>query len=590
MAEGPKRRLRLLITLLVAYVLVMIVQLFNVQIVKHQFYANWADEQRVRSIRMDQPPRGVIYDRDGHLLAGNGVRYAVDAAPKSVRRRQEAAEQLASLLHMPASHLEAQLSSRDDKGEYRQWIRIAPSVSREVGEQVADLGIGGVTIKPLWKREYPEGSLASHALGFATVVTGYYGVEGFYDPMLRPEPVEWEGPVDPESVPIPWEPITGEFPRRGVDLELTLDRTVQGIVEAELARALETYQAEAGTIIVMEPETFGILAMASLPTYDPRNYAQFADREPALFEDPAVSKQYEPGSVFKVVTVAAALDSGTVTPETIYHDQGWIEVGGRAIRNSSREAYGDQSVTDILIKSLNVGAAWLSTTMGPDVFYQYVQDFGFGEVTNVDLAGEVSGHFWLPEDIENWSPTNLGTNAFGQGIAVTPLQMVTAMATVANDGARLRPHIVNRRMASDGTASVFHTVLQEQVIAPETARTLTEMLLKVVEEGVTKAQVEGYRIAGKTGTAQIPVPGGYAREGTIATFVGFGPVPDSGSTRSPGSTQSPELVVLVRLDRPQSSPWASQTAAPTFQRLMAQLFTVLGVPPGGDRLMAEVGS
>ncbi|MGD2105320.1 MAG: penicillin-binding protein 2, partial [Anaerolineae bacterium] len=478
---------------------------------------------------------------------------------------------------MPASRLEEQLNSRDESGSYRQWIRVAPSVSKDVGEKVAGLEIGGVTVKPLWRRVYPEDSLASHALGFSTVMTGYYGVEGFYDPMLRPEPVEWVGPVDVESVPIPWEPIEGEFPRRGVNLELTLDRTVQALVEDELARALEMYGAEAGTIIVMEPDTFGILAMASLPTYDPENYSQFADRDPSLFEDPAVSKQYEPGSVFKVVTVAAALDSGIVTPHSVYQDRGWIEVGGQAIHNAMRKTYGDQTVKDILVKSLNVGAAWLSSTTGPDRFYDYVRDFGFGQLTNVDLAGEVPGQLWLPEDVEHWHPSNLGTNAFGQGIAVTPLQMITAVAAVANDGARLRPHIVSRRTASDGTVSVFHPVLEEQVIAPETATRLTDLMVQVLEEGATEARVEGYRVAGKTGTAQIPIPGGYAQEGTIATFVGFGPVPE------------PALVILVKLDRPQSSQWASRTAAPTFSRLTARLFTVLGIPPGSGELAAEVG-
>ncbi len=578
MAEGPKRRLRLLITLLVAYVFFTVVQLVKVQIVEHDFYVKWAREQQVRSIRMDQPPRGVIRDRNGYLLAGNDLRYAVDAAPVSVRDRQGAAEELAAVLHMPASHLLDQLSSRNEYGNYRQWIRIAQPVSQEVCDQVVDLEISGVTVKPLWKRAYPEDAMASHTLGFATPMTGFYGVEGFYNTILQPEPVEWEGPLDPGSAPIPWEPITGEFPRRGVDLELTLDRTVQGLVEAELARALETYQAEAGTIIVMEPETFGILGMASLPSYHPENYARLADTNPVLFDDPAVSQQYEPGSVFKIMTVAAALDAGMVTPDTTYDDQGWIEVGGHPIHNAEYGSYGIQSVEDILVESLNVGAAWLSSMMGPDIFYRYVQDFGFGDPTGVDLAGEVAGQVPLPEDVEQWSVSNLGTNAFGQGLAVTPLQMVTAVATVANDGNRLRPHIVNRRLASDGAESVFHPVLEERVIDPETARTLTEMLVHVVERGATKAQVAGYRVAGKTGTAQIPVPGGYDDEWTIASFVGFGPVPD------------PALVILVRLDRPQTSQWGSQTAAPTFQRLATRLFTVLGVPPEGDAMLAEAGS
>jgi cell division protein FtsI/penicillin-binding protein 2 len=234
-------------------------------------------------------------------------------------------------------------------------------------------------------------------------------------------------------------------------------------------------------------------------------------------------------------------------------------------------------VTDILIKSLNVGAAWLNTQMGPDIFYRYLQDFGIGQTTQIDVDGEVAGQLWLPEDIQHWHPSNLGTNAFGQGVAVTPLQMVTAMATVANDGARMRPHIVGRRIASDGTVSVFQPVLEEQVISPETAQTLTEMLVRVVEEGATLAQVEGYRVAGKTGTAQIWVPGGYATKGTMATFSGFGPVPD------------PQLVALIKLDRPKSSPWASQTAAPAFQRLMSRLFVVMGIPPEGGSVAAVMG-
>lgn len=576
MAEGPKRRLLLLIALLVGSVIVVVVQLFKVQVADHRFYKTWAVEQHVRSITMDEAPRGVIRDRNGHLLAGNGVRYAVEAAPMYVVDKAGAAVELASVLHMPASHVETLLRSRDERGQLRQWIQVAGSVPMETGEAVMDLGISGVTVRPLWRRAYPEGTLASHTLGFSTMITGYYGIEGYYDAMLRPQAVEWVGPVDGSSVPIPWHPIAGELPRRGVDLELTLDRTVQALAEEELARALAEYGAEAGTIIVMEPKTFGILAMASLPTYHPERFTELAGQDSPPFEDPAVSQQYEPGSVFKVLTVAAALDAGIVTPATTYTDQGAIEVGGQTIRNATRRAYGEQSVVEILTKSLNVGAAWLSQYMGPDTFYEYLVAFGLGERTRVDLAGEVTGQLWLPDDVERWHPSNLGTNSFGQGIALTPLQMITAVATVANDGARLRPHVVGRRIAPDGTVSVYQPVVEKRVISRETARELTEIMVRVVEDEVTLAQVDGYRVAGKTGTAQIPVPGGYAREGTIVTFVGFGPVPD------------PELVILVKLDRPQSSPWALMTAAPTFQRLISRLFTAMAIPPQDGSALAEV--
>jgi len=576
MAEGPKRRLLLLIILLCIGLIVVVIQLVNVQVISHAFYKGWALDQQVRAVTMDQSPRGAIRDRDGHLLAGNGVRYAVEAAPAYVTDTGGAAEELAAVLHMPASHLVDVLESCDENGQLRQWVVIASSVSKETGQAVVDLEIGGVTVRPLWKRRYPEGTLAAHTLGFSGVITGYYGIEGYYDALLRPKKVEWVGPVDISSVPIPWQPTAGELPRRGVDLELTLDRSIQALAEEELKQAIWEHEAEGGTIIVMEPETFGILAMASYPAYDPERYAEYGDQDPPPYEDPAVSKQYEPGSVFKILTAAAALDTGIVTPETTYTDEGWIEVGGQTIRNATGKAYGVMSVTDVLVKSLNVGAAWLSRQMGPDVFYGYLDDFGIGERTDVDLAGEVAGQLWLPEDVEHWHPSNQGTNSFGQGVAVTPLQMVTAVATVANDGVRLRPHVVDRRIAPDGTVSVYQPVMVERVISSETAHTLTEMLVQAVEEGIKLAKVDGYRVAGKTGTAQIPIPGGYDPDATIATFVGYGPVPD------------PELVVLVKLDRPQSSQWASMTAAPTFQRLMSKLFTSLAIPPEGDRVVAEV--
>jgi class 3 adenylate cyclase len=235
------------------------------------------------------------------------------------------------------------------------------------------------------------------------------------------EPEKEIGPID-EMVLWAGPPVV--FPDAGAELVLTIDRNIQVMVEEELARSVAEYQAEGGTVIVMDPpRTFGILAMARLPDYDPGRYDDSFDRSAPPFEDPAISRQYEPGSVFKIATVAAALDSGVATPETTYYDGGEIEVGGRVTMNTSRRAYSEQTVTDVLVKPLNVGTAWLSTQMGPNAFYRYVWDFGFGRLTEVGLAGEVPGQVWLPGDIEYWHDSNLGTNSFGQGLAVTPLQM-----------------------------------------------------------------------------------------------------------------------------------------------------------------------
>jgi cell division protein FtsI/penicillin-binding protein 2 len=571
MAEGPRRRLRLVSVLLIGLLLVIVAQLVQVQIVDHRFYAEWAKEQLERPMAMDQPPRGTIRDRNGHLLAGNAVMYSIEADTAFVVQVEAAAAALGPLLHVPAAHIEQLLRS------HAPWVQIVSPVSKEVGEQVAALGLRGITVKPLWTRRYPAGTLASHVIGFCNAEgTGFYGVEGFYDALLQPVQVEWEGPVDPASEQIPWVVAPVVMPQPGTELVLTLDRTVQALVEEELARSVQEVGAEGGTIIVMDPRTFGILALASLPNYDPERYNDFYALDPLPFEDPAVSQQYEPGSVFKVLTVAAALDAGLVTPETTYYDRGRIEVGGVVVTNASGQAYGERTVTDVLIHSLNVGTAWLSTQMGPDVFYRYVQAFGIGRSTGVDLAGEAAGQLLLPQDYERWHDSNLGTNSFGQGLAVTPLQMIVAVATVANHGTRLVPHVVDRRIASDDTVSTFRPVVEAQVISPQTAHTVMEMMVRVVEEGVPQARVDGYRVAGKTGTAQIPIPGGYDEEGTIASFVGFGPVPD------------PQVIILVKLDRPQTSPWASETAARTFRRLAARLFLVLGIPPDGMRVAEAV--
>jgi len=553
--------------LLIGLALVLVAQLTQVQVVNHQFYDDWGREQRERIIAVAAPPRGVIRDRNGCLLAGNEVMYAIEADTVYVVDVEGAAAQLAPLLHMPASQIARRLKSD------APWIQLASPVPKEVGERVAELGLQGITVCPLWVRRYPEGDLASHLLGFCNAEgRGFYGVEGFHDGLLQPKKVDRAGPVDLTSDQVPWTVAPVMLPQAGDELILSIDRTVQAVVEEELMRAVYQYQATSGTIIVMDPRTFEVLAMASLPDYAPGRYNEFYTFDRPPFDDPAVSKQYEPGSVFKVLTVAAALDSGAVTPEMTYYDQGWIEVGGVVIWNAY-DMVGQHDVADILIHSLNVGAAWLSTRMGRDSFYRYVMAFGIGRPTGIDVAGEAAGQLWLPEDYEHWHDSNLGTNAFGQGLAVTPIQMIAAVATVANGGVRLRPHVVGQRIGPDGAVTAYRTVVEAQVISPETAQIVTDMMERAVEDA-GRIGLEGYRIAGKSGTAQIPVPGGYDRERTITSFVGFGPLPD------------PQLIILVKLDRPGTSSWASETAVPAFRQLAERLFVVLGIPPD-DSQMAQ---
>jgi cell division protein FtsI/penicillin-binding protein 2 len=272
--------------------------------------------------------------------------------------------------------------------------------------------------------------------------------------------------------------------------------------------------------------------------------------------------------VFKILTMGAALQAGTVEPGTVFNDTACTEIGGQLICNWDRKGHGPITMTDLLAYSSNVGASTVATWMGAQNFYRGIQAFGVGQPTGVDLQGEARGSLRVPGDLD-WHESDLATNAFGQGLSVTPIQMIAAVAAVANDGTLMRPHVVAQMIDGQDPTRVqtARPAVLAQPISPEVAHTLTEMLAQAVEREVPLAQVPGYRIAGKTGTAQIPIPGGYDDPWTIASFVGYGPVRD------------PRLIILVKLDRPTVSPYGSTTAAPVFQRLAARLFILMGIPP-----------
>jgi len=561
-SDYTRRRLGLVVVLLVAATTLLVVRLVSVQVVQGAAYRQKGLGQRRRPLSLPAPPRGCIWDRDGFLLAGNQVWYAVEVSPAYITDVTTVATQLAPVLHTSPDVLSATLGSE------QEWLEWNEDVTWEQGEAIERMGFSGVDLRLRWKRFYPQGELTAHVLGFVSEMgeDGFYGLEGFYDDILQPRLVTWEGEVDAMGYrPLPFEEGTIAPPLPGVDLHLTLDLAMQTAAAEELARGLGEFGAESGLVVVMDPHSGAILAMVGIPSYDPHQYEAYLGDE-LLLANPAVSLQYEPGSVFKIVTMAAALDSGTVTPDTAYVDEGQIEYGGVVTRNWDRRAYGQQDMRGVLVHSLNVGAVWLSVQMGPEVFYRYVRAFGFGSLTGVDLQGEAAGRVLIPGDLD-WHDSELATNAYGQGIAVTPLQMASAVAAVANGGRLMCPYLVDRQVMPDGSVQVHQPVVRGQPISPQTARTLTEMLVQVVEEGVPLARVPGYRVAGKTGTAQIPVPGGYDEEDTIASFVGFGPADD------------PQLLILVRLDRPQTSRWGSETAAVVFSRLAARLFPMAGIPP-----------
>jgi cell division protein FtsI/penicillin-binding protein 2 len=521
------------------------------------------------------PARGEIYDRHGHLLAGNKTVYevGVDLTVEPDAQTIALAAQMA--LGMDPTEV---LKKMTDVPDGTQYIVLDDFVAPDKAEQLMKLqenaqadpsgrNLDALHFKAHLMRSYPENDLASTVLGFVTEDNhGYLGVEEKYDNVLAGIPVTLLVPADPRRAT--------EYPRipPGQTLILTIDREIQAAVEHILDTALASTGAESGTIIVMDPRTGEILAMSSTPRMNLNEYQRVSEIYPG--ETPfnrAISQAYEPGSVFKILTMSAALDTGTVTPGTIFLDTGSITVGGNTIYNWDRGAWGYQDMTGCLAHSLNVCLAWVSTQMGNDSFYAYMQRFGLGHPTGVDLAGEDPGRLKLPGD-GDWYPVDLGTNAFGQGVAVTPLQMVMAATAIANDGKMVYPHVLYAQLR-DGHQSDMSPQIVGTPISTQTAHTIREMLANALESESSDALIPGYRIAGKTGTAQIPTPYGYYDSDNInASFIGWGPLDD------------PRFLAYVWLEKPQSNKAASVVVAPIFKQVIEKLIVLMNVPPDNVRL------
>lgn len=566
-ATIDSRRLVVLICSLTFAFTVVMGRLVYYQVFLHEDLAVMAMEQRTWEKELPSQ-RGYITDVNGHILALDVIEWEISVSPPLVLEPAELADRLSELLGLPREELFQALTSEEP------WIQLAKGVDYEIGEEIARLEASGVTCTPRPRRYYPEGGLVAHLLGIVnTTGDGFYGVEGYYNQLLKGNWGLKTIEQSPLGEPLPRPPL-GETPSQaGTSLVLTLDRNIQYIAEQELRRALEEFGAQSGTVVILSPQTGALLAAVSLPDYDPND---FVHAEPDLLSDPSVSKMWEPGSIFKIITWAAGLDSGTIRPGTTFYDEGALEVGGRVIQNWDRRGHGQVTMTEGLIQSLNTVAAFTSTSMGKDTFYTYLRRFGFGKLTEVDLGSEGPGMMKLPGD-SNWFPSELGTNSFGQGIAVTPMQMIVAASAVANQGTLMKPHIVHQFIATDPSSGreqwyEVEPMSVRRAISPETAATLVDMLVAVIEDGPSKAYVPGYRIAGKTGTAQIPTPYGYHPSDTIASFVGFAPADD------------PQFIVLVKLDKPTASPWGSQTAAPTFRAIAERLFAYMQIPPDEIRL------
>jgi len=564
MTDGLRRRLNFIGLILGILTVLIAWRLVSLQFyVDTGYFAQQANLEYHKQVSIT-PPRGELYDRNGVLLATNAIEYEIGLSPRLILDRESTAEKLSEATGLSKDELMEAMADPDVL--YVLLVRPAPAA---MGQRVLALKLDGIVVTPLTRRYYPHGTLASQVLGFVRFDSneGFYGIEGYYNDVLAGE----VGTEDQSR--IPFDATRGEGWRNGSDLYLTLDSEIQYLAESTLDEALKSTGAQTGTIIVMNPRTGEIMAMASRPTYDPNRYF---DADPVLWNDPAISAQYEPGSTAKAMTMAIALEDHTVNPDSTYEDRGVLDIGGIEVYNWDRAAHGVTSMTQLLAKSLNVGAATLAIGLGPTRYYDGVQGFGIGQPTGIDLAGEIGGTLARPGQT-GWTDASLASNAFGQGMATTPLQMITAVAAIANDGLLVQPHMVTRRVDADQSVTNFGPTVIGRAISVDTAHTLSDMLANALQSESSGALVPGYRIAGKTGTAQIPGPGGYEENTTIASFIGYGPVDD------------PRFIVLIKLDRPTSSPWGSETAAPAFSQFVKRLVVLLEIPPDTIRQAAQAG-
>jgi cell division protein FtsI/penicillin-binding protein 2 len=522
------------------------------------------------------PERGEIYDRNGHLLAGNKTVYEVGVELRDAKNKHAIALTVGVQLGLNPDDLYRQMMNPPDGVQYLvlddyvdsdkaaqlQQLKVTADAQAAEGQTSS---LAGLEFKAHPQRSYPEGTLAANVLGFVNREgRGYFGIEEKYNNLLAGSPIQIWVPTDPnKAFDIPRVP-------NGTTLVLTLDRDLQADVERILDESLTRYGALHGTIVVMDPRNGEILALASSPRMDLNQFWNYSlIYQNASEYDRAVSMPYEPGSVIKILTVAAALDSGTATPSSSYLDSGELLVGGATIHNWDNQAWGQQDIIGCLQHSLNICMAWLSNKMGPQIYYGYMNRFGLGHLTGIDLAGEAAGRLKIPGD-GDWYPVDLATNAFGQGISVTPIQMMMAASAIANDGRMVTPHVLYAMMR-DGRQYSVPPQYAGSPISTETAHTLNQMLAVSLENESSSALVPGYRMAGKTGTAQIPGDYGYLYGVTNASFIGWGPVDD------------PRFMVYVWLERPSASIWGSETAAPVFSQVAEKTVLLLNVPPDNVR-------
>ena len=551
--------------------LALIVRLFYWQVIKAKNLAKQARAQ-YQSGEKISASRGNILARDATWLAARGEAWKVYAWVPEVVDVNYTADTLApffvgsdggkSVLAEEAGRIKSQLT-RDDVS----WVPLKSRVTGQVKESLEEMELPGIGFEPEETRVYPEASSAAHLLGFVGKddegePTGYFGLEGYYDLPLSGKPGFLEREKDAVGVPI----FTGTSLEisaiGGVDLQTHIDKAVQSNLDKKLLEGIEKYGAKGGSAIVMDPKSGAIFGGASFPSYEPSEYFNYGDE---FFKDVNVSDSFEPGSIFKVLVMAAALDAGVVELDTKCDICGGpLKIDKYEIETWNRQYRADSTMTGVIVNSDNVGMAYVAQKLGADRLWDYLDKFGFGRETKVDLQGEIEGNLRRKG---TWNEVDLATAGFGQGIAVTPMQMVKAVGAIANGGYEITPQVVDK-LVGLGWQEDIPPRTGPRILSDKAVSEIRVMMVAAAQHGESKwINIRGFKVAGKTGTAQIPIAGHYDEEKTNASFVGFAPA------------DNPKFVMLVTLREPQSSPWASETAAPLWYSIAQDLFLRFGIQP-----------
>lgn len=561
------QRIYFLVALVFLMGFIILARLFILQIGNYSKFSAMAEEQHKGHSEL-VAKRGEIYLKSGdgrYPLAVNREYMMVFLEPKLVEERDRVISELSYILGMERGQIENKLSDPEDMYEI-----VKKRISEDEVNRIRDLKLKGVRLMPEIYRYYPGEELASQIIGFVgsdgEKQIGRYGLEAYWEEELkgkngslsqeRDSAGRWISISDREMVP----------PEDGVDLVLTIDETVQYEIEKILKATMEKHQADGGSILVQEPETGKILAMANYPNFNPNEFNKVEDMN--AFLNSAISSTYESGSVFKTFTLASGIDAGVISPNTTYVDTGVISEAGYNIKNSDGKAYGEQTMTQVLEASLNTGVIFVEKLLGNARFKDYILKFGFGEKTGINLPGELAGNITNLKNLK--SHIQFFTASYGQGLTVTPLQVLNAYSAIGNGGNLMKPQIIEKIIYSDGTEKTIEPEIIRPVIKKETSEQVKNMLESVVVNGHGKrAAVPGYRVGGKTGTAQVAKKDsvGYEDGVTIGSFAGLAPL------------EKPRFAVIVKIDNPKDVLWAESSAAPAFGEVMRFLLTYYNVEP-----------